>query len=150
MGRVAGVDVITLAKTGAVLTSFIGVVLVSLSDSSNPSNQPPVDPVLTNIVTTPPTRQYLLGDALALFSASLYACYAILLKVRIRSESRIDMQLFFGFVGMFNLMVGWPMGVLLHILGIEPFELPQSDRALAGVLINVCHPLSCLFDAIIK
>ncbi|KDQ30683.1 hypothetical protein PLEOSDRAFT_1074969 [Pleurotus ostreatus PC15] len=37
-------------------------------------------------------------DSLALLSAVFYALYVILLKVRIKSESRIDMQLFFGFM----------------------------------------------------
>jgi solute carrier family 35, member F5 len=79
----------------------------------------------------------LFGDSLALLSALFYAFYVILLKVRIRSESRIDMQLFFGFVGLFNTLACWPIGVILHFTGVERFELPTSGRALVGLLANV-------------
>ena len=64
---------------------------------------------------------------MALLSALFYALYVTLLKVRIRSESRIDMQLFFGFVGLFNILMTWPIGVILHLTGIETFELPPLD-----------------------
>lgn len=79
----------------------------------------------------------ILGDSLALLSAVFYALYVILLKVRIRNESRIDMQLFFGFVGLFNTLSCWPIGIVLHLIGAEPFELPTSRRAIAAILINV-------------
>jgi solute carrier family 35, member F5 len=74
---------------------------------------------------------------LALLSALFYAVYVILLKVRIRSESRIDMQLFFGFVGLFNILVGCPIGIVLHFTGIERFEVPSSGRVVAGLLVSV-------------
>ena len=79
----------------------------------------------------------LLGDSLALLSALFYAVYVILLKVRIRSESRIDMQLFFGFVGLFNIIGCWPIGVLLHLTGVEKIELPSTSRVVVGLLVNV-------------
>lgn len=79
----------------------------------------------------------LLGDSLALLSALFYAVYVILLKVQIRSESRIDMQLFFGFVGLFNIIGCWPIGVLLHLTGVEKVELPSSGRVIVGLLVNV-------------
>jgi len=82
-------------------------------------------------------QRTLLGDCLALLSALFYAIYVILLKVRIRSESRIDMQLFFGFVGLFNILACWPIGVVLHFTGVERFELPTTGRAVAGLLVNV-------------
>lgn len=90
----------------------------------------------------------LLGDSLALLSALFYAVYVILLKVRIRSESRIDMQLFFGFVGLFNIIGCWPIGVLLHLTGVEKFELPTSGRVIVGLLVNVSFSkVPCKFDA---
>jgi solute carrier family 35 protein F5 len=82
-------------------------------------------------------QRTLLGDCLALLSALFYAIYVILLKVRIRSESRIDIQLFFGFVGLFNILACWPIGVILHFTGVERFELPTTGRAVAGLLVNV-------------
>lgn len=87
--------------------------------------------------STPHAGQRLLGDSLALLSAFFYALYVTLLKVRIRSEARIDMQLFFGFVGLFNVLACWPIGVLLHLTGVERFALPSSRRAVVALLINV-------------
>ena len=78
------------------------------------------------------------GDFLALVSAVFYALYVILLKVRIKSEDRIDMQLFFGFVGLFNIIACWPIGALLHLVGAETLELPSSRKVVAALLINVC------------
>ena len=75
-----------------------------------------------------------------MLSALFYAVYVILLKVRIRSESRIDMQLFFGFVGLFNILACWPIGIVLHFTGVERFEVPSAGRIVVGLLINV----SCL------
>jgi solute carrier family 35 protein F5 len=72
-----------------------------------------------------------------LLSALFYAVYVILLKVRIRSESRIDMQLFFGFVGLFNIVACWPIGVILHYTAVERFELPTSGRMVGALLANV-------------
>jgi solute carrier family 35 protein F5 len=82
-------------------------------------------------------RRPLLGDALALLSALFYALYVILLKVRIGDEERIDMQLFFGFVGAFNVLLCWPMGVILHITGVETFEVPSGGKVLGAILVNV-------------
>lgn len=80
----------------------------------------------------------LFGDALALLSAIFYALYVILLKVQIKEESRIDMQLFFGFVGLFNVLMLWPIGLVLHLTGIEVFAIPPGGRAWSAMLINVC------------
>lgn len=85
------------------------------------------------------------GDFLALISALFYALYVTLLKVRIRSESRIDMQLFFGFVGLFNILTCWLLGVFLHLIGAEPFELPATRNAVGAILITVGTSFSSSF-----
>lgn len=82
------------------------------------------------------------GDGLALLSAVFYAIYVILLKVRIKEESRIDMQLFFGFVGLFNVLLLWPIGIILHLSGSETFEFPHGRKALVAVCLNVSTPRS--------
>lgn len=81
-----------------------------------------------------------LGDFLALGSALFYALYVTLLKARIKSESRIDMQLFFGFVGLVNILACWPIGLVLHLTGFEVLELPPSRKAWQAILINVGYP----------
>ena len=77
------------------------------------------------------------GDILALSSAMFYAFYVTLLKVKIRHESRINMQLFFGFVGLLNVLSLWPLGLILHYTGVEKFELPSKGEAIGGLLVNV-------------
>src|SRR5258706_941477 len=129
------------------MCSFAGVLLVSLADSSNPFTNKPAD-----LRPLPPNP--LLGDFLALVSALFYALYVSLLKVRIRDEHRINMQLFFGFVGLFNVITLWPLGFVVHFLGVEPFELPQNWKEWSGIGINVSlctsiwnHHLFCYADA---
>lgn len=113
--------------------SFCGSVLVTTSDSW--SDKPAGVPPLLN--EGGHELRPILGDLLALLSALFYALYVILLKVRIREESRIDMQLFFGFVGVTNILCLWPIGFVLHFTGAEPFELPSSRQAIVGILLNV-------------
>jgi solute carrier family 35, member F5 len=104
---------------------------VSYSDSTRKPDPLSVEPGVFS------PKNPLLGDAFALVSALFYALYVILLKVKIKSESRVDMQLFFGFVGLFNILLCWPAGVFLHLTGLEPFALPSTRKMWAGVLINV-------------
>lgn len=47
------------------------------------------------------------------------------------------MQLFFGFVGLFNIVVCWPVGLVLHLTGGEVFESPEGGRMWGAILINV-------------
>ncbi|KAF8198950.1 hypothetical protein BJ912DRAFT_922159 [Pholiota molesta] len=140
IGRLFHVEKLTLIKIGAVCTSFLGVMIVSLSDSgmkqpAGPALHPTTQQMIVN-------SRAILGDMLALVSALFYAMYVILLKVRIKSESRIDMQLFFGFVGLLNIIACWPIGFILHITGAEVFELPTSRKALSALFINMAITLS--------
>jgi len=145
VGRIFRVEVLTTAKIAAVVMSSAGVVLVSLSDSSEPHDQVEYPPTSVISVLNPsPTiaMARIFGDVLALLSALFYALYVTLLKVRIREESRIDMQLFFGFVGLFNILTCWPIGLALHLIGIERFELPYTSKAVVALLVNMGITLS--------
>ncbi|KIJ45636.1 hypothetical protein M422DRAFT_67097 [Sphaerobolus stellatus SS14] len=135
IGRFFKVESLTLLKVIAVFTSFVGVLLVSLSDGSAIPGDAPLDP-------SNPAPRPVFGDILAILSAVFYALYVILLKVRIGSESRINMQLFFGFVGAFNIIALVPVGFLLHITGYEPFNLPSTRNEWGAVVINMFITLS--------
>lgn len=115
--------------------------LVSLSDSQQSTPSPTTPSIKPTPATENPLTEFaaahILGDFLALLSALFYALYVILLKVRIKEESRIDMQLFFGFVGLFNILACWPIGIFLHLIGIERLELPYTNKAIVALLINV-------------
>ncbi|QRW21418.1 phospholipase [Rhizoctonia solani] len=142
IGRAFSVETLNLYKLGAVIGSFAGSVLVSLADS--PGTESPItgSPRFNSGHSHP---QAIVGDFLALGSALFYALYVVLLKVRIGDESRINMQLFFGFVGIFNVLGFWPIGVLLHYTGVEMFEPPSSRKALYAVLLNMFITLSSDF-----
>jgi solute carrier family 35 protein F5 len=81
-------------------------------------------------------RELAVGDALALIGAVIYGIYAVVLKARIGSESRANLPLFFGLVGLFNALVMWPAFLFLHVTGVERFELPPTWRVLTIILIN--------------
>ncbi|KAJ3918976.1 hypothetical protein F5877DRAFT_90350 [Lentinula edodes] len=131
LSRIFRVETLTLAKIGAVSTSFVGVPLAAPSDSSQTSSES------DNLVSTSTSTPHALADTLTLFSAVFYAVYVILLKVRIRSESRIDMKTFSGSIGLFNIILCWPIDVILHLTGVERFELPTSERAVGALLMAI-------------
>lgn len=113
------------------LPSFVGVTLVSLSDSQS------TNPITLASSAEGYTSRPLFGDALALVSAIFYAFYVIFLKVKVKDESRMDMRLFFGFVGLFNMLTCWPAGFLLHWTGMETFELPNKAVQWYALIANV-------------
>ncbi|CAI2173665.1 16576_t:CDS:2 [Funneliformis geosporum] len=125
IGSFVKVEKFTFLKLVAVLISFFGVYLISNGDTSNKPND-----------SLHPTNNSLFGDFLALIGAFFYGCYTILLKLRIQNESRVNMPLFFGFVGIFNVILLWPLFWLLHFVGLEPFQLPQNSTIWIMVAIN--------------
>jgi solute carrier family 35 protein F5 len=127
IGTLVGVEIFTFAKLGAVAMSFFGVLLVTQADTISH----------TRINVRLLTRQPFLGDLLALASALFYALYVVLLKRKIVREERVSMPLFFGFVGLFNVVVMLPVGVILHLTGLEPFELPYGRLMWTGVAVNM-------------
>ena len=78
----------------------------------------------------------LLGDFIALLGAAFYGCYTTLLKLQIQHESRVDMTLFLGFVGLYCLVFFWPFNVVLSVLGIEPLELPPTRAVTFCVIVS--------------
>ncbi|KAF9960138.1 hypothetical protein BGZ72_007825 [Mortierella alpina] len=125
IGAILKTETFSSLKLIAVCGSVLGVALVSQSDrGGNPSNE--------QCAPSAP----LFGDFLALMSALFYGCYTVLLKVRIQNENRVNMSLFFGFVGLFNLVLLWPLFGVLHWTGVEPFELPGDSRIVWMIGVN--------------
>ncbi|KAF8926557.1 hypothetical protein BGZ58_011080, partial [Dissophora ornata] len=124
IGALLKTETFSSLKLIAVCGSVLGVALVSESDRGSPNMEP-----------TAPLAP-LFGDFLALLSALFYGCYTVLLKVKIQNESRVNMSLFFGFVGLFNLLLLWPLFGVLHWTGVEPFELPHDSRVVWMIVIN--------------
>jgi solute carrier family 35 protein F5 len=120
------------------------VALVSKADNDLPPPEPsPPPPPLSASSSADPLAvgtyappYPIFGDALALVSAFAYAAYVLLLKFRIGDESRIDIMLFFGFVGIFNTVFLWPFLLVLHFTGVETLEWPHGFQLIASILIN--------------
>ena len=66
-----------------------------------------------------------------------FATYIVVFKVKVGQESRVDMQFFFGLLGACTILFLWPIGLVLHLTGVETFELPTERRAIVGLLLNV-------------
>lgn len=75
------------------------------------------------------------GITLAIFSAFFYACYLVMVKRKSDIEEKIDIPLFFGFVGLWNLLLLWPIFLVLNFSQIEAFELPNR-RQFAVLFLN--------------
>lgn len=124
IGSLFKVETVTVQKLQALVNSIIGLSLI-IYGSNNA-----VDPAISQ-------NRVWLGNLMALGSAFIYGTYATLLKVKVGDyESRINMYLFFGFVGLFNIILFWPVVVLFNYWGIETFELPPTTHVWIIVLIN--------------
>uniref|UniRef100_A0A3B4FZ90 Solute carrier family 35 member F5 n=1 Tax=Pundamilia nyererei TaxID=303518 RepID=A0A3B4FZ90_9CICH len=81
------------------------------------------------------TRRVRKSSLWSLAGAMLYAVYIVMIKRRVDREDKLDIPMFFGFVGLFNLLLLWPGFLLLHYTGFEAFELP-SQLVWTYILIN--------------
>jgi solute carrier family 35 protein F5 len=112
------VEGFTVRKLIGVLASLAGVVLISSVDLSGANDD--------NRGSFPhkSTAQIAIGDAMAFFSAIIYGIYVTVMKRRVGNEDRVNMPLFFGLVGLFNVLFLWPGFFILHYTGIEPVGFP--------------------------
>lgn len=103
----------TVRKLFGVLASLAGVVLISTVDlSGHGGGDRGSFPHKT-------TGEIALGDFMAFLSAVIYGLYVTVMKRRVGNEDRVDMQLFFGLVGAFNIVFLWPLFFVLHWSGLE-------------------------------
>lgn len=102
-------DKFTLSKLVAVCISIFGLVLVSISD--------------INVEVRVPA-----GAILSLISAFFYAIYLVFLRRKVDHEDKMDIPMFFGFVGLFNLVLLWPLFFLFHYSHWEQFEWPNKHQ----------------------
>ena len=111
-------------KALTVLFSFGGIVLITLSDSQQSSDDDA-------------KKQTLKGNVLSLLSAVCYGLYAVLLKRRIppEDEENFKFSYFLGFVGLFNMVLLLPVFPILHYSGVETFQWP-NQAALAEMTLN--------------
>jgi solute carrier family 35 protein F5 len=129
------VERFTLLKFLGVLASLGGVALISMVDVSGDTDE--------NRGSFPhkTPKELAIGDVMAFVSAVLYGFYTVFMKARIGDETRVNMPLFFGLVGLANVLLLWPGFIILHLTGVEPFQLPPTSRILNIVLINSASSL---------
>ncbi|KAJ1524488.1 hypothetical protein ONE63_010983 [Megalurothrips usitatus] len=102
-------DHFTLSKFVAVCVNLVGLVLVFIADHSFETSIP-------------------VGGIYALISACFYAMYLVFLRRKVDSEDKMDIPMFFGFVGLWNLLLLWPAFFLLHYSNMEKFEWPNQKQ----------------------
>lgn len=125
-GSLFGVETFSLRKLIGVVASLTGIVLVSMVDLSGTSDD--------NRGSFPHKTpgQIALGDAMAFLSAVVYGIYVTVMKRRVGDEDKVNMQLFFGLVGLFNLVLLWPLFFILHWTGMEPVGLSLEEHLRLG------------------
>ncbi|CAO1348452.1 unnamed protein product [Diamesa serratosioi] len=103
-------DRFTISKLFAVFFSITGALMVTMSEINEPKNSR--------------------GIVLSVFSAFFYACYLVLVKRKSDTEEKIDIPLFFGFVGLWNILLLWPLFFVLNFSELEVFEMPNRRQFL--------------------
>ncbi|KAJ0425501.1 hypothetical protein BJY00DRAFT_308243 [Aspergillus carlsbadensis] len=141
-GAMIGVERFTVRKLAGVIASLTGIFLISRVDLSSADNTSLPSSDGGGSMFPPKTPgEIALGDAMAAFSAIMYGVYTIVLKRQVGDESRVNMQLFFGLVGFFNMVLLWPGFIILHLTGAEPFAMPDTSRVWIIILVNALSSL---------
>lgn len=128
------VETFSVRKLVGVLASLAGVVLISSVDLSGRSDED------RGSFPHKSTASIAIGDGMAFFSAIVYGLYVTVMKRRVGDEDRVNMPLFFGLVGVFNLVFLWPGFFILHWTGVEPFALPPTGKIWTIVFVSSCPP----------
>lgn len=122
IGYFTSLELLSKTKLISIALSIAGVILVTSND---------------NPVKNEAAEQAILwGNLLALAGALCYGVYSILLKLNVKEDSRIDMKLFFGFVGLFNFLLLWPPLIIMNKLGYERLELPPNKSVYIIIIFN--------------
>ena len=123
-------DSLSLTKMVGVLFTISGVVLVSYSDLKMEDGFPT-------------------GALWTLAGALFYSSYIVFLRRKIDHEDKLDVPMFFGFVGLFSFLFLWPLFIILHFTNHERFELPNKPQIIAmlinGIVGTVLSELLWLF-----
>lgn len=131
-GTLAGIETLTARKIAGVIASLAGVMLIASVDYSGKSS----DEEHRGNFPEKTRWELVLGNTLGLLSAVIYGIYTVLMKKRIPDENKVNVQIFFGFVGLINVLCFWPGFFILHYTGIEMFEWPAPGRVTVILLLN--------------
>ena len=154
IGALTRTERFTYRKLFGVIASLLGIVLISLVDTSSSNTPSSATPRLLSIRDDIPDgpldpfpektpAQLALGDSLAALSALIYGLYTIMLKRTTLKALplQLNMPLFFGLVGLFNAFLLLPLFPILSWTGLEKFQLPPSRQVWTILLINSASSL---------
>lgn len=122
-------DSINRVKIASLVLSLGGIILITKIDSES-------DPSKLSLKDDNYGLAVFVGNFLALLGACFYGAYTVLLKLKVKSQERLNAKLFFGFVGIFNLILLWPTLILWDYTGVEKFELPSTGFVWRVILLN--------------
>ncbi|CAI4673922.1 BAQ_1a_G0040200.mRNA.1.CDS.1 [Saccharomyces cerevisiae] len=132
IGAICHVESLSKSKVLGSFISFVGIIMVTKSDSHQRYQRHIADVSSDDNDAV----QVLIGNLLALAGAVLYGVYSTLLKREVGDETRVNMKIFFGFVGLFNLLFLWPSLIVLDFFGWEPFSLPKDPKVVVIIFVN--------------
>lgn len=132
IGAICHVESLSKSKVLGSFISFVGIIMVTKSDSHQRYQRHIADVSGDDNDAV----QVLIGNLLALAGAVLYGVYSTLLKREVGDETRVNMKIFFGFVGLFNLLFLWPSLIVLDFFGWERFSLPKDPKVVVIIFVN--------------
>ncbi|OWB76673.1 hypothetical protein B5S32_g828 [[Candida] boidinii] len=137
LGSIFKVEKFTYHKLLAIIVSIIGISCIAISDTAEENSSYLFSFKLITIFDNEIKLQNpLLGDFLALCSAFFYGSFIIFMRLKMGEETDPeDDKLVFMYLGIFTLILVWPVLVVFDYIGFESFQLPQSKTILLIVLL---------------